>query len=181
VVSVLGGAPVKLREHALGCAVSPDGTTISFATNKGRLGERQIWFMGPNGERARKFYEFKEGTGTDCWSWSPDGKHYLYVSRDESGSTAVSQPLEGGPPVTLLGDAELSKMNDIVWLHDGQVVIDLPDPENGNVCNYWIMRLDLATGKHIEEPRRLTNWPSFCVFGGSVTHDDKRLAFVAFS
>jgi hypothetical protein len=43
------------------------------------------------------------------------------------------------------------------------------------------MRLDLATGKHIEEPRRLTNWPNFCVYSGSVTHDDKRLAFVASS
>jgi eukaryotic-like serine/threonine-protein kinase len=181
VVSVLGGAPTKLREHALGCAISPDGTTISFATKKGKLGERQIWFMGPNGEQARKYYEAKEGTGTDCWGWSTDGKHYLYVSRDESGSRGLSQPLEGGSPITLLGDAELSKMNDIVWLHDGRVVIDLPDPENGNVCNYWIMRLDLETGKHIEEPRRLTNWPSFCVSSGSVTKDDKRLAFVASS
>ncbi len=47
-------------------------------------------------------------------------------------------------------------------------------PKNGNVCNYWIMRLDLATGKHIEEPKRLTNWPSFCVGSGSITNDDKR-------
>jgi serine/threonine protein kinase len=180
-VSVLGGAPVKLREHAIGCAISPDGTTISFATNKGKLGERQIWFMGPNGEQPRKYYEAKDGAGTSCWGWSPDGKHYLYVSTDESGSTGVSQALEGGPPNKLLGDAELSKMNDIVLLHDGRVVFDLPEPTNGSVCNYWTMRLDLATGKRLEEPRRLTNWPNFCVFGGSVTKDDKRLAFVTSS
>jgi len=43
------------------------------------------------------------------------------------------------------------------------------------------VRLDLATGRHLEEPRRLTNWPNFCVYGGGVTNNDKRLAFVASS
>ena len=43
-------------------------------------GERELWLMGPNGEQARKFYEANEGTDTDCCGWSPDGKHYLYVS-----------------------------------------------------------------------------------------------------
>lgn len=177
--SVFGGAPTKLREHALGCAVSPNGTTISFDTNKGKLGEREIWFMGPNGERAQKYYETKEGVGTDCAGWTPDGKHYFYVLRDESGSTGLIQSLQGGPPIKLFGDAELSKMTDFVWLHNGRVVFDLPD--NDNACNYWTMRLDLATGRHLEEPRRLTNWPNFCVFSGSVTNDDKRLAFKASS
>jgi len=180
-VSVLGGAPTKLREHALGCAVSPDGSTISFVTNKGKLGERQLWFMGPNGEQARKFYEAKEGTGTECRDWSPDGKHYLYVSSDESGDTGLSQSVEGRLPVTLFGPSEMSKINDFVWLHDGRLVYSLPEPTNRNVCNYWTMRLDLATGRRLEEPRRLTNWPNFCVFSGSVTRDDKRLAFVASS
>jgi len=43
------------------------------------------------------------------------------------------------------------------------------------------MRIDLATGGRLEEPRRLTNWPNFCVFSGSVTNNDKRLAFKASS
>src|SRR5207248_865654 len=57
----------------------------------------------------------------------------------------------------------------------------LAEPGNGGVCNYWTMRLDLATGRRLEEPRRLTNWPNFCVFSGSVTSNDKRLAFMATS
>jgi DNA-binding winged helix-turn-helix (wHTH) protein/Tol biopolymer transport system component len=180
-VPVIGGAPAKLRDHAVGCAVSPDGSAISFAAKTGKLGNREIWLMGPSGEQVRKIYEAKESTGTDCWGWSPDGKHYIYVSRDESSLTGFSRPVDGGPPVTLFGDAELSKMNDFVWLHDGHVVYDLPESENSSVCNYWITRLDLATGKQIEEPRRLTNWPSFCVSGGSVTSNDKRLVFRGFS
>ena len=179
--SVLGEAPTKLRDHAVGSAVSPDGSTVSFATNLGKYGEREIWFMGPNGEQARKYYEAKEGSGTSGWGWSPDGKHFGYVLTDESGSRFLSQPVEGGPTITLLGDAELSKSNDFNWLHDGRVVFDLHETNNGNVCNYWTMRLDLATGRHLEEPRRLTNWPNFCVFSGSVTNDDKRFAFVASS
>jgi len=180
-VSVLGVAPSKLREHALGCAVSPDGATISFATNKGKLGEREIWFMGPNGEQARKYYEAKEGTDTSCWGWFPDGKYYGYVLADESGAKALSQPVQGGSPATLFRDSELQKINDFVWLHDGRVVYDLPEPSNDSICNYWTMRIDPATGRRLEEPRRLTNWPNFCVLSGSVTNDDKRLAFVASS
>ena len=178
-VSVLGEEPTKLREHALGCAISPDGTEISFENNRSKLGDREVWFMGPNGERARKIYEAKEGTVMDCSGWSPDGKHYLYVSRDDSGSTAWVQPLDGGLPVTVLRDTELYKMNDFVWLHDGRVIYG--SPESDAVCNYWTMRFDVATGRRLEEPRRLTNWPNFCAFSGSITKDDKRLAFAASS
>ena len=178
--SVFGGAPKKLRDHALGCGVSPDGTTIAFAANRGKLGEREIWLMNTNGQQARQIYRAKEGTGTDCWSWSPDGKRYFYVARDESGSRGYSQKIEGGSPVTIFGDSELEKSNDIVWLHDGRVVYDQPEPTTG-ACNYWIARFDLDSGKRLEQPRRLTNWPSFCVASGSVTNDDKHVVFEAFS
>src|SRR5262249_40321743 len=112
-ISVLGDTSAKLRDNALGCAVSPDGSTISFATTRGKVGEGEIWLMGANGERARKIYDVKEGTGTDCWGWSPDGKHYLYVSRDESGDTGWSQDVKGGHPVAVLGSSELQKSDDI--------------------------------------------------------------------
>ena len=180
-VSVLGGAPTKLRDHAVAWAISPDGLLVSFGTNKGKIGEREIWLMGPNGEQARKF----QGTGGDtalgAFGWSPDGKRYAYIFADASGDTMLSRDTKGGPTLAVFQNAELKKMNDIVWLHDGRVVYDLPEPGNGTVCNYWTMRIDLATGKHIEEPRRLTNWPSSCVSSGSVTNDDKRITFARFS
>jgi serine/threonine protein kinase len=179
--SVLGGAPTKLRDHAIAWGISPDGSLVSFGTNKGKLGEREIWLMGPNGEQARKFQETNESSAMGAFGWSPDGKHCLYVSGDESGVTWLSQPVEGGPPVTLFRNAELQKMDDNNWLHGGRLVYSLHETQNAHVCNYWTMRLDLATGRRIEEPRRLTNWPNFCVFGGSVTNNDKRLAFVASS
>jgi Tol biopolymer transport system component len=134
--------------------------------------------MGPNGERARKFQETKEDTAIEAFGWSPDGKHYGYVFTDASGGTLLSRDSSGGSLVTLFKLSEL-KVNDMVWLHSGRVIYDLPEPGNGSVCNYWTMRFDLSTGKHLEEPRRLTNWPSFCVSSGSATNDDKHLAFAA--
>ena len=183
VVSVLGGAPTKLRDHAIAWAVSPDGSLVSFGTNKGKLGEREIWLMGPNGGQARKFQETDENQAICCLIWSADGKQYLYISTNSSGDTVLSRNVKGGPSVTLLQPSELAKMRDLVWLHDGRLDYSLAEPLNtvSDVCNYWTMRIDPATGRRLEEPRRLTNWPNFCVFSGSVTNDDKRLAFVATS
>jgi len=176
VVSVLGGAPAKLRDHAIAWSVSPDGSLVSFGTNPGKLGELEVWLMGPNGEQARKF---EQADASCCLTWSPDGKQYLYIS----GETVLSRNVMGGPPVTLFQPSELAKMGDWVRLHDGRMLYSLREPVNtvSDVCNYWTTRLDLATGRRLEEPRRLTNWPNFCVFGGSVTNNDKRLAFVASS
>ena len=44
-----GGAPHKLRDHAMAWSVSPDGSLISFGTDKGKLGEREIWLMDSDG------------------------------------------------------------------------------------------------------------------------------------
>jgi serine/threonine protein kinase len=184
--SVLGGAPTNLRDHAFAWSVSPDGSIVSFGTNMGKLGPREIWLMGPNGEQARKLYETSNEDSTICCLiWSPDGKRYWYASTNATGGTYLSRDPNGGPPVTLLRPSETEKVQELVWLHDGRVVYSLAEAGNiaGNdsVCNYWTMRLDLATGKHLEEPRRLTNWPSFCVSSSSVTTDDKRLVFIGFS
>jgi eukaryotic-like serine/threonine-protein kinase len=185
-VSVLGGAPTKVRDHAFAWSVSPDGSMVSFGTNMGKLGPREIWLMGLNGEQMRKLYETdNEDSTICCLLWSPDGKRYWYASTNASGGTYLSRDPNGGPPVTLLQPSETEKVQELVWLHDGRVIYSLAESgsNSGNkvVCNYWTMRLDFATGKHLEEPRRLTNWPSFCVSSSSVTSDDKRLVFVGWS
>jgi serine/threonine protein kinase len=46
IVSVLGGPPHKLRDAAYADAISPDGSTIAFNANPGKLGDREIWLMG---------------------------------------------------------------------------------------------------------------------------------------
>jgi serine/threonine protein kinase/Tol biopolymer transport system component len=179
VTSVLGGAPRKLRDHAMDGAVSPDGSLVSFDTNKGKFGEREIWVMGSNGEQARKFDEAKEGSGIENLGWSPDGKHFAYILNDNSGRTMLSRDVKGGPLTILFRPSEMKKMTDINFLRDGRVVYALQESDAiDSACNYWTMQLDLRTGKPIEQPRRLTNWGGFCAQGGSTTADGKRLAFV---
>src|SRR5258708_4589559 len=129
-VSVPGGAPAKLRDNAIAWFVSPDGSLVSFGTNKGKLGEREIWLMGPNGEQARKFQETDENHALCCLIWSADGKQYLYLSTNSSGDTGLSRNVKGGPPVNLFQPSELARMHDIVWLHDGRMFYSLAEPWN---------------------------------------------------
>lgn len=179
VISISGGVPRKLRDHAVDGAVSPDGFLVSFDTTKGKFGESEIWVMGPNGEQARKFVEAKEGSGIENLGWSPDGKRFAYILTDNSGRTMLSRDVKGGPLTILFRPFEMKKMTDINFLRDGRVVYALQESDAfDSPCNYWTMQLDLRTGKPIEQPRRLTNWVGFCAQGGSITADGKRLAFV---
>ena len=147
--------------------VSPDGSLVSFGTNGGQFGDREIWLMGPNGEQARKLQEASEKTGISEFGWLPDAKQYAYILTDASGDKLLSRDTAGGSPVTLFQASELTRVNDFVFLQDGRVLFSLTEPGSESVCNYWTMRLDPGTGRHIEEPKRLTNWPSFCVASGA--------------
>ena len=182
IVSVLGGAPRKLRDNALAWSVSPDGSSISFGTNKGRLGDRELWLTGPNGEQTRKLYEVSEQNAICCLHFLPNGQRVLYISTDESGDTLLARDLTGGPVATLLPPSEMKKLGDGAWLPDGRLIYsDLcagagmrPDTP----CNYWIMRLDTSSGGIIEKPRRLTNWVGVWMNNPSVTADGKRVVFL---
>ena len=179
---IAGGKPGKLRDSAIAWSVSPDGSSIFFGTNKGKLGEREVWVMDPNGEQAHKLYEADAKTAICCLSQPPDQERYTYVSTDVTGDTMLSRDRKGGPPTIVFQPSDMKKMNDIVWLRGGQVVYSLPESEAlNNACNYWTVRLDLRTGQRLDKPRRLTNSGSFCMSSGSATSDGKRLAFLGWS
>jgi serine/threonine protein kinase len=180
--SAAGEGPRKLRDNAMAWSVSPDGSSIFFGTNKGKLGEREAWVMDSNGEQAHRLYEADAKNAICCLSWSPDQERYTYISTDDTGDTMLSRDRKGGPPTILFPPSELKKMNDFVWLRGGQLIYSLPETEGfNNACNYWTVQIDLRTGQRADRPRRLTNSASFCMSGGSVTSDGKRLAFLGWS
>jgi serine/threonine protein kinase/Tol biopolymer transport system component len=180
--SVRGENPRKLRDQAVAWAVSPDGSAISFGTNKGGVGERETWTMDENGEHPRKILESSENAAACCLTWSSDQRRYLYVLTDHSGDTLVSRDVNGGPLTPIFSVSEMSNMNDAVLLPDGRFAYTLTEPENMNfVCNYWVASIDLRTGARLEKPRRLTNWPNLHPDRGSVSADGKRLAFLSSS
>lgn len=182
VVPALGGAPRKLRDHGITWSVSPDGSSISFGTNNGRFGEREIWLMGSDGEQPRKLYGVDEKGAICCLYFFPNGQRVSYLSTNESGDSLVARDLNGGSVATLLPPSETKKMGDFSWLPDGQLVYS--DPCDTVImrfdapCNIWIKGLDPRTGKLIEKPRRLTNWAGLWMNGPSVTANGKRVAFL---
>jgi serine/threonine protein kinase len=181
-VSVGGSLPRKLRDNAIAWSVSADGSLISFGTNNGKFGEREIWLMGPDGEQARKLYESNERAAICCLYFFADAQRASYISTDDSGDTLVARDLKGGPIATLLQPSETKKMGDFLWLPDGQLIYSDPCDvvlmRFDTPCNIWITRLDTRTGKSIEKPRRLTNWAGLWMNGPSVTADGKQVVFL---
>ena len=178
--SVLGGALRRLRDNAVAYSVSPDGSLISFGTNKGRLGDRDIWLMGPSGEQARMLYTTGEDGSLEGFSWSRDAKRVMYTEINGSGRNFLSRDLAGGPPATLLSSSEATRLKTHLLLPDGRLLYSLVEEREDfgeRACNIWQMRLDASSGKPIEKSKRLTNWPGVCIDYLSATAGGDQLVF----
>jgi eukaryotic-like serine/threonine-protein kinase len=178
IVSALGGPPRKLRDEASTPSISPDGSLVSFGTNKGRRGNREIWLMGPDGENARKLYETDEDSVIDDLRWFPNGQRVWYAAFDKSGFSLVTRDLGGGPVTTIPRPSEMTSW-DVTLLPDGRLLYVVGESGAvGSACNYWVMPLDKRTGAPTDGPKRLTNWGGICPIGTSVTADGRKLAFL---
>ena len=178
-VSVQGGAPRKVRDNALAWSVSPDGSSISFGTKVGKLGDREIWLMTQSGDDARKLYEVGENSAICCLNFSPSGQSVIYVRTDDSGDTLLGRNLQGSAPVAIFPPSDMKVIQDFEWLSDGRLIYTVSEnlAAGGNNSNYWAMRLDVRTGRPLEKPRRLTNWAGFRMDTIKETADGKHLTF----
>ena len=174
--SVVGGTLHKVLDNAFVMSVSPDGSTVAFT----RVWRRELWLMGPNGETPRKLSDV--GEKSSYWSvvWSSDGTRLLYMRHDWSGRdlqvTMETRAVEGGPVTTLLSDGRLRSL---YWLPDGRVLYVLGEPDvSGDTCNYWVTRIDQATGKFSMQPAQLTHSVGYCMNSTSSTSDGRRLVFL---
>jgi eukaryotic-like serine/threonine-protein kinase len=189
IVSVLGGPPRKLRDEAYPYAISPDGSLVSFGTNKGRLGDREIWVMRPDGGQARKVFDIDENGSIGGLQWSSDGQRVIYsksvpknglagASFDELSQTFVGGDLKGGPVTTIRSPFDLKTAAEFLWLPDGRMVYRTWDRGfRSTTCNLWQVRLDPRTSEFIGKPQRITNFAEVCASGFSVTADSKHLVF----
>jgi Tol biopolymer transport system component len=176
VIPATGGTPRKLRDSAIAWAVSPDGSMISFGTNSGRLGERELWIMGPQGEQARRILQVDAGGALCCLSFFQDGTRVSYVKTDDSGDTFVTQDLNGGPVATVMSDSEMKTKPDLVWLPDGRLIYS--DCLGQGSCTYWIERYDIRSGRLTKGAQRLTDVVASFVYGASATPDGRLMAFI---
>jgi eukaryotic-like serine/threonine-protein kinase len=171
-VSLSGGAPGKIRDHAFAYSVSRDGSRVAFATRPGPLLWREMWLMRPDGSRARKLLDADANGDLGGAEWSPDGQRLGYLLlRVDSGQVRQlieSRELEGGRVTTML--PSMTRLEDWCWSPDGRAIYSLVELEpNGNTCNLWAARFDARTGEPRGHPRRLTNWAGSCMDAPSAT------------
>jgi Tol biopolymer transport system component len=181
-ISILGGAPRKLREDSGAASVSPDGTQIAFTsgTTFGSNG-REIWLMGPNGEDPHRIVAGTEGDNFPGAFWFPNGRRLLngrfHRGADTDEVTIESRDLKGGPANVIVSDLRLTGG---CLLPDGRIIYSMAEPPpNDNDANLWEIKVDTQTGQASTKPRRITSWTGFSLPGlFSVTADGKRLVFL---
>jgi len=175
--SVQGEKPRMLRDMAVACCFSPDGSQIAFGTNT----TREIWAMDANGAHAHKLVESGDDNSVFAQAWSADSRRLIYAR--ERGPTllnVVSRDLKTATAVEVETDFwKDQETENVLLLPDGRNLFGRVEP--GAIlrsCNFWLARNDLHTGKLIEQPRRLTDWTGFCMNPTSATADGRKVAYL---
>jgi eukaryotic-like serine/threonine-protein kinase len=176
--------PRKLCEHATAWSVSPDGSTVAYGTHAGKFGDREAWLVNSDGQQPRQIISVDENDSLSGLLWSPDAQRSIYFTTDASGDTLWTRDMRSGAALTVVNASQTKGFHgDISWLPDGRVVYqvssapaEFTDPRDD--CDFWSMRVDVHSGKLTDKPKRLTNWPGFCIWNANVTADGKRLVFL---
>ena len=176
VFSVMGSTPRELREHAWAWSVSPDGSSIAFATRMSGFAYADIWTMKINGEQVRHIDEADENTAFDSVRWSPDGQRLAYIRYRRTAELPVTietRELRTNRVTVLLSEGG-SFYPDLDWLSDGRLLFTKAEDSEVD-CNIWSLHMDAHTGRAAGPAERLTNWTGFCAQGLSSSADGKRL------
>jgi len=186
-LSILGGKPQLIVDHADYASVSPDGSRVAIDRFDFSRQAREIWLVGSNGEGLHKLKIASPAgqpdppTGGPSFGgpvWSPNGQRILYLRTDDRGRSSESCDLRGEQIISFSSPA-----TDVCvphWSTDGRIIQLLQKKEAGlsetNV-NLWETKVD-AAGRPLSEARRLTQWPggfSFSTAGFlSMTADGTR-------
>jgi len=178
-VSILGGAPRKLRAHSSGATVSPNGSSIAFISNYGH----EIWVAGAEGENAKKVLS-SENDEYRSLAWSPTAQRLAYIRKSgQAGANGIfgisieTLDLNGGSPSVVVSDSGIPFQNGMIWLRDGRVIYSSSGgPILRTETNLWSIMTDLRSGLSSGKPARMTNWPGADASGPSASRDGKRLA-----
>jgi Tol biopolymer transport system component len=171
-VSILGGAPRRLRGDAFNAKLSPDDSTIVYESGD------DIWLADADGENPRELIAAGDWENLVDMEWSSDGKRIVYkkVTRGKYGpvETIESRPLDGTDSIVLV---EQKKRTGGFLVLEDRLVYGMTEPE-GPDENLWELALDPRSGKPRGEPRRLTDRVGFRFDGMSITADGSTIAFL---
>jgi eukaryotic-like serine/threonine-protein kinase len=179
IVSLSGGPPQKLRDEAYLDSISPDGSLISFETNPGKVSDREIWVMRPDGREARKLFEVNENSTIYGLGWSQDGQRVVFERQDGpnvANSYFLSGDLKGGPLTKILPPFDTKGLGNYIWLSDGRLILRLDEPGfKMKTCNLWQIGMNPQLTEFIGKPQRLTNFAELCANPLNATADSKRV------
>ena len=178
---MIGGTPPEVSGGSNLGQFAPDGSTVAFSRNTGRVGDRELWLVGADGTNPRKFLEVGEdAAAVQEPLWSPDGQLIVYYTQRQdfqTGSRSKWKPgLEGGAPAVIYSEfaatPEKTRLRDFNWLTEKSIVMSIAEPDSDLVntftaaANLWELPIDSHTGRVSGAMRRLTNLP----VGADVTY-----------
>ena len=82
-----GSEQVNLTQHPagdLGAVWSPTGDQILFVSDRQGTRMRDLYLMDPDGSNVRRVFKRKITAWRGSATWSPDSKHFAYVTRDRT-------------------------------------------------------------------------------------------------
>jgi eukaryotic-like serine/threonine-protein kinase len=95
-------------------ALSPDGSTLAFESNRG--GYPEIWTAAPDGSNIRPLTDRRTGTSSPLWS--PDGREIAFVGIRNGRADIFIAPAPDGAPRELTFDP--TEAPQPVWSPDGE-------------------------------------------------------------
>jgi eukaryotic-like serine/threonine-protein kinase len=177
VMSILGGAPRKLRTHSGWAVPSPDGASIAFIAPK----SREIWLMNADGENARKVFTI-DGGDIFALAWSPTGRRIAFGVEEPGGTggSILSVALDGAKPILAYKGSNLNDQSgSFVWTMRGRLIFSAGDSVNEvSRFNLWSVAVDPDSGAPSGTPEKLTHWDNIWVSPSSLSKDGKRLIAV---
>jgi len=189
VVSISGGPPRHIRDDINPWSYSPVGSLLVATTKEdlSSLGGSEIWIMKSDGSEAREIYEAEDTSIFRSITWSPNGQRIAYIRERKAAGhrelTIESRDLEGASPVTVLSSADLQGFDSVpvgeqtfVWLPDGRLIYAKGEPGADCPTNLFEVRIDRDTGAPKEEPKQITDWAGFCIFGLAATADGRKMS-----
>jgi Tol biopolymer transport system component/DNA-binding winged helix-turn-helix (wHTH) protein len=175
-ISPLGGPGRQLTEFGSHPAWSPDNQWIAFSSDPARfsLGSA-IWVIRPDGTGARQITTPGTARGSQVApSWSPDGKHILFLSNDVPGADLWSITPDGKGLVRLSPAEFPSAVYDAIYSPDGRSVVFAADR------GLWQIRISPQSSAPVGRPVQITTttgegWIKNLAF----SRDGKRLLYAA--